>query len=209
MADLGRAALLATVSAAALADVLTIGHLVAVALLAGGAERALRRRLPGLPARDHSRQDRLIDGNGKLFATESAAHVAGPGLGGTLLQAVGAAGDRPGRRGELPGLGAHAVDDQEPGATGRAEEPQAPRADLADGLRYVFGRSFTRAILGAGVIGNFVFGGYTAIVVVFLYESLGSARGVGRAAARRRLGRRGGRRADRRVRSPAASATPG
>jgi MFS family permease len=57
------------------------------------------------------------------------------------------------------------------------EPPPAPRrgtatAELVDGLKYTFGKPFTRVVLGAGVIGNFVFGGYTPIVVVFLYETV-------------------------------------
>jgi MFS family permease len=170
-ADLGRAALLATVSAAVLADALTIAHLVAVALLAGALsvlfDVAYPAYLPSIIPRD-----RLVDGNGTLFATESAAHVAGPGLGGTLLQAVGAAVT------VLVDVVSFLVSALTLWMIRRPEpEPvpagTGPGRDLADGLRYVFGRSFTRAILGAGVIGNFVFGGYTAIVVVFLYETLG------------------------------------
>jgi MFS family permease len=52
-----------------------------------------------------------------------------------------------------------------------ASAPNVTR-ELADGLRYTLGRPLTRAITGAGVAGNFAFGGYLAVVVVFLYETL-------------------------------------
>jgi MFS family permease len=177
-ADLGRAALLATVTTAALANALTIAHLVAVALLAGTLsvlfDVAYPAYLPAIIAKD-----RLVDANGKLFATESAANVGGPGLGGALLQAVGAAGT------VLVDVASFLVSAL---TLWMIRSPEPPvkaagsnvRKDLAEGLRYVFGRPFTRAVLGAGVLGNFVFGGYAAIVVVFLYETLGlSAAAVG------------------------------
>ena len=170
-AGLGRAALLATVTTAALADALTITHLVAVALFAGALSVLFDVAYPAyLPA--IIPKDRLVDGNGKLFATESAANVGGPGLGGALLQAVGAAGT------VLVDVASFLVSALTLWMI-RAPEPAAKkveanaRRDFAEGLCYTFGRPFTRAVLGAGVLGNFVFGGYAAIVVVFLYETLG------------------------------------
>jgi MFS family permease len=171
VADLGRAALLATVTAAAVADLLTIVHLAVVALLAGALsvlfDVAYPAYVPAIIAKD-----RLVDGNGKLFATEAAANVAGPGLGGALLQAAGAALT------VLVDVVSFLVSALTLGMIRAAEpEPTAARTsarrELADGLRYTLGRPLTRAILGAGVAGNFAFGGYLAIVVVFLYETLG------------------------------------
>jgi MFS family permease len=172
-ADLGRAALLATVPAAALADALTIAHLVAVALLTGALSVLFDVAYPAYIPVVVADRARLTDANGKLFATESAAHVGGPGLGGLLLQALGAAG----------AIAVDVVSFLVSAVTLtmiRRPEPPPPkpprgrvRAELVDGLRYTFGRPFTRAVLGAGVIGNFVFGGYNAIVVVFLYETVG------------------------------------
>jgi MFS family permease len=182
-ADLGRAALLATVPAAALADALTVAHLVVVALLAGALSVLFDVAYPAFIPVVVADKARLTDANGKLFATESAAHVAGPGLGGLLLQALGAAGA------VAVDVVSFLVSAVTLGMIRSPEPPPAPagtsaRADLIEGLRYTFGRSFTRAALGAGVIGNFVFGGYNAVVVVFLYESVG----VGEAAVGLLLG---------------------
>jgi MFS family permease len=171
-ADLGRAALLATVPAAALADMLTVPHLVAVALFAGVLSVLFDVAYPAFIPVVVADKGRLTDANGKLFATESAAHVAGPGLGGLLLQAVGAAG----------AIAVDVVSFLISAVTLkmiRSPEPQpvpqrgSARAELMDGLRYTFGRPFTRAVLGASVIGNFVLGGYNPIVVIFLYETVG------------------------------------
>lgn len=176
-ADLGRAALLATVPAAALADLLTVAQLVVVALLAGALSVLFDVAYPAFIPVVVADKARLTDANGKLFATESAAHVSGPGLGGVLLQALGAAG----------AVAVDVVSFLVSAVTLRMirspEPPPAPprgtaRSDLIEGLAYTFGRPFTRAVLGAGVIGNFVFGGYAAIVVIFLYETVG----VGEAA---------------------------
>jgi len=171
VADLGRAALLATVTAAALADALTIAHLIGVALLAGALSVLFDVAYPAyLPT--IIPKDRLVDGNGKLFATESAANVGGPGLGGGLLQAVGAALT------VLVDVASFLVSAltlwmiRSPEPAARGTETNV-RRDLVEGLRYTFGQPFTRVVLGAGVLGNFVFGGYAAIVVVFLYQTLG------------------------------------
>jgi Na+/melibiose symporter-like transporter len=172
VADLGRAALLATVTAAAVADLLTIVHLVVVALFAGALSVLFDVAYPAYVPAIIDR-DRLVDGNGKLLATEAAANVAGPGLGGALLQAAGAGLT------VLVDVASFLVSALTLGMIRAAEpEPKAAsttsaRRELADGLRYTLGRPLTRAILGAGVAGNFAFGGYLAIVVVYLYGSLG------------------------------------
>ncbi|GIJ65296.1 MFS transporter [Virgisporangium ochraceum] len=170
--DLGRAALLATVPAAALADALTVPHLIVVALLAGALSVLFDVAYPAYIPVVVADRSRLTDANGKLFATESAAHVGGPGLGGLLLQAVGAAGA------VVVDVVSFLVSAFTLTLIRSPEPPVSPkggsvRAELVEGLRYTFGRPFTRAVLGAGVIGNFVFGGYNAVVVVFLYETVG------------------------------------
>jgi MFS family permease len=178
-ADLGRAALLATVPAAALADALTLPHLVIVALLTGALSVLFDVAYPAFIPVVVADRTRLTDANGKLFATESAAHVAGPGLGGLLLQALGAAGA------VAVDVVSFLVSAATLAAIRSPEPPPGPRrssarAELVDGLKYTFGKPFTRVVLGAGVIGNFVFGGYTPVVVVFLYETVGlSEAGVG------------------------------
>jgi MFS family permease len=86
-ADLARAGLLLTVPLAAWLGCLGMGQLYAVAALTGAAttlfQIADNAYLPVLIGKD-----RLIEGNSKLEATEAVAEVAGPGLGGLLVQAI-------------------------------------------------------------------------------------------------------------------------
>jgi MFS family permease len=89
IADFGRLVALGSIPfASALASV-TLGHLYVVAFVTGVLtvffDVAYQSYLPELVGIDH-----LVEGNAKLTATESAAHVAGPGVAGALISAVGA-----------------------------------------------------------------------------------------------------------------------
>ena len=83
--DFGRAALLATIPIAYLADVLTLGQLFVVGFFVGTFQVffdvAYMSYLPSLVDRD-----KIIEGNSKFEITRSAAQVGGPGLGGILVQ---------------------------------------------------------------------------------------------------------------------------
>ena len=87
--DAGRALLLASIPAAYVADVLTLGQLYAVAFLAGILtvffDVAYQAYLPSLVEREH-----LVEGNSKLQVTVSGAQIAGPGLAGALISAISA-----------------------------------------------------------------------------------------------------------------------
>ena len=83
--DIGRFALLLVIPALALLDALTITALFAIAFLVGILtvffDVAYQSFLPALVGRAH-----LVDGNGKLEMTRSAAQIAGPGVAGGLVQ---------------------------------------------------------------------------------------------------------------------------
>src|SRR5579885_169061 len=87
MADAGRALLLLSVPAAALAGVLSLAQLYAVALLTETLSVfyivASASLLPALVG-----GEALLEANGKLTASYSAAQVGGPGLAGLLIQLV-------------------------------------------------------------------------------------------------------------------------
>lgn len=89
--DLGRAAVLLTIPLAAAADRLTIGQLVAVALITNALgtcfDLAYRSYLPSLVNRQQ-----LVEANSKLQASASVAEVSGFALGGILVQLLSAAG---------------------------------------------------------------------------------------------------------------------
>ena len=86
-ADLGRAALLASVPAVYAAGWLSVPYLCVVAFLAGLLSTffdvAHASLLPSLV-----RCDQLVDGNSKLEVSRSGAMIIGPGLGGLLIQTV-------------------------------------------------------------------------------------------------------------------------
>ena len=89
-ADLVSAAAYASVPLAWWLDVLTLGQLLLVALVGGVATVFFRTAysvfLPQVVAREH-----LEPANGRLFGTESAMQIAGPGVGGLLAQWFSAA----------------------------------------------------------------------------------------------------------------------
>lgn len=87
VANLGRAITLAVVPTLAVADRLTMHHLYLVAAVTGGLTAAFDvvylAYIPHLVRREN-----LIEANGLLQTTYSAAHAAGPGVGGLLVQAL-------------------------------------------------------------------------------------------------------------------------
>lgn len=88
-ADLGRALLLASIPVAAVAGTLRIEQLYVVAFLEAGLgsffDIAYRSYLPGLVGRG-----RLLEANTKIGMTSAVAELGGPGIGGALVQLVGA-----------------------------------------------------------------------------------------------------------------------
>lgn len=89
--DAARLLIIGSVPVAWAAGSLTMAQLYVVALLAGVGtvffDVSYQSFLPALLKQEH-----LMDGNGKLGATQALAQLAGPGLGGGLVAAFGAAG---------------------------------------------------------------------------------------------------------------------
>lgn len=165
--DLGRAVLLASLPLAAVTGTVTMIQLYVVALGTGALtvlfDVAYQSYLPHLVGREQ-----LVAGNSLLQASASVSEVAGPGVGGLLVQA-------------LTAPYAMLVD-----ATSfvwsagcvtliRAREATAVRApgrhlgrEIAEGLRFVFGHRLLRAIVGCTATGN-LFGTvmFTMVIVLF------------------------------------------
>jgi MFS family permease len=170
-ADLARAALVATVPAAWALDALTLAHLVGVALLVGLLtvlfDVAYPAYLPAVVARE-----RLVEGNGHLQAGQLTATIVGPGLGGVLVQALGAPvallADSASYFASAASISG--IRTAEP-VSDRTERPGL-RADLAEGLRHVWRNTLTRVNMTVAPVANFVFGGYNAVHLVFLYREV-------------------------------------
>jgi MFS family permease len=176
-ADLGRAALLATIPAAALAGLLRIEQLFAVALLSGTlglfADVARGSLMPSLVGRE-----RLADANGKLEMSRSAARVAGPGIGGALVQLMSAP----------LALVADALSflfsavcllrlrlDEAPPVT---QPGRRVWSEIGEGLRVVHESAPLRAQVGATALLNLFAGAITAVEMLFFTRELGVEPGV-------------------------------
>ncbi|WP_086828290.1 MFS transporter [Allokutzneria sp. NRRL B-24872] len=170
-ADLGRAALLATVPLAWWAGSLTLAHLLVVSLLVGALtvffDVAYQAYLPGLVGREH-----LVEGNAKLQASMSVAEVSGPALSGWLVQAVGGANAMLTTAG---GYLASAVFLRRI----RTVEPEPERAaerrllpEMAEGLRFVLGNPLLRAIVSCTATWNLFSSAGMAVLLLFLTRDL-------------------------------------
>jgi predicted MFS family arabinose efflux permease len=168
--DIVASALYASVAIAAWLGILRFGYVLAVAGLAGVANVLFTTgylvQLPTLvPA------DRLIEGNVRLQASVSIAQVSGPGLSGLVVQALGAASalvfnsvsflisavcllriHSPGRIPVRPSAGI--------------------RRTISGGIRFVRHDPYLRRIVTWAALSNLGFGGYEALVVLFLVRCM-------------------------------------
>ncbi|QFU87904.1 enterobactin exporter EntS [Amycolatopsis sp. YIM 10] len=178
-ADFTRAALLISVPLAWWAGVLTLTQLVVVALLTGVCtvffDVAYQSYLPSLVGRDQ-----LLEGNAKLQSSQSVSQVVGPGIGGGLAQLLG-----PANAVLMTGLGflTSALCLLRIRRTEPEPEPhENPKlsAQIAEGLRFVFGNRTLRAITSSTATANFANGIFLAVEMLFLTRTLGlSAAAVG------------------------------
>ncbi|MEU6059254.1 MFS transporter [Streptomyces sp. NPDC047097] len=170
-ADVVRTAAMASVPLAGIAGVLTMAQLYLVALVTGAAtvffDVAHQSFLPRLLPREQ-----LVAGNGALEVVRSSAQVAGPGLGGGLVQLAGAqlaiAANAVGYA--LSALFLLGIKDTE-------ERPKpVPGASLtgevAEGLRFVMRHPLLRVIAAATALGNFLAAILMAVQTVFLVRTL-------------------------------------
>ena len=174
--DVASVVLFASVPVATWLGILTMPQLLGVALLAGVAKvffsTAYRAYLPTLVDADE-----LVAANARLQGGESAAQVAGPGVGGLLAQAFGAAN----------GLLADAVSFVVSllclrGIRAR-EAPRAAvrrplRSEIAEGMRFVARDRLLRVLVVFGGAANLALTAYGAITVAFLVREVGLSPGT-------------------------------
>ncbi|WP_330307911.1 MULTISPECIES: MFS transporter [unclassified Streptomyces] len=119
------------------------------------------------------RVDLRMDANGKLGTTQAFAQLGGPGLGGGLVAAFGAAG----------AMTADAISYLVSvvslcGIRAREEPPPARRADetlrsqIAEGLRFVVGHKILRRVVACTGTANLFNGMSSALAMVFLVRVL-------------------------------------
>ena len=171
-ANLGRATALLSVPVAHWLGVLTIWQLYAVGFAVGVGtvffDLAYMSYLPRLVGRAE-----LVEGNAKLETSRSVAQVAGPGLGGVLVSVLTApvaiAVDAVSYL--LSALLMGRIRTVE--AVASRDERRSLRAELREGLGYVFRHPYQRGIVGAVAISNFFGQLVFAILLVFAVRELG------------------------------------
>jgi Transmembrane secretion effector len=176
--DLVAAVLYGSLPVAAWLGVLTIGQVIVVALLAGGAGvffgTAYQVYLPSIVTAGE-----LVEGNAKLQGSASAAAIGGPGAAGLLAGTLGAAA----------ALLANAISFVVSAVCllrirgGGARTTPAPasrigiRREIADGVRYVAADPYLRPLTIWASLVNLGLTGYGALAVVFLVRTVGLGAG--------------------------------
>lgn len=171
--DLISMAAMASVPIAAWLGLLSVGQLVLVALT-GGACSVLFRTAYKVYLPTFVEPPDLAEANAKLSAATSATQVGGPGIGGMIAQFAGSA------TGMLADAASFAVSfvclTRMPAdrrhADGRARPPRALRAEIGEGVRFVFHDPLLRPLALFGAAANFGFTGFEAILVFFLVRTL-------------------------------------
>jgi MFS family permease len=179
--DLGRAALLASIPVAYVADALTLTQLYVVGFLVGVCtvffDVAYQSYLPALVERDQ-----IIEGNSKLEISRSSAQIGGPGLGGLLVQIFTApyailadAASFLGSGLFILGIRKH---EPRPEPTTADGEKSSLWTELKAGLRFVLGNPNLRAQAGCTGTSNFFSNVSFSIIIVFLVRELELSPGV-------------------------------
>ncbi|MGW5419242.1 MFS transporter [Streptomyces sp. NPDC003943] len=170
--DLLRAAAVASVPVAAGLGVLGLAHLVVVALLVGFAnvlfDVANSTFLPSLvPKEQLTNRNSLVSGSG------AATELAGPGLGGVLVQLVGGAGAM------LLDAVSYAVSAVLLRGLPRAPSPGGPpgpaasvREQIREGWQFVARHPVIRPCVAAATAVNIPYGGLMTLTPVFLVRTL-------------------------------------
>ncbi len=169
--DLARMLIIGSVPLAAAFGALTLGQLYAVALAAGVCtvffDVSYQSYLPALIGTDD-----LVEGNGKLGATQSFAQLIGPGLGGVLVGLVGAA------RALSADAISYAVSVASLLGIRAPEEPPHPdqrqrlRTEIAEGLSFVLRHPILRKIVACTGTANLFGSMAVALEIIFLVRVL-------------------------------------
>jgi MFS family permease len=175
--DLGRAVLLSSIPLAYAFNALTILQLYIVGFLVGSLtvffDVAYQSYLPSLVGREH-----LVDGNGKLEISRSAAAVLGPGLGGLLIGVLRApfaiVVDAVSYLGSA--FFVFLIRRQEAPPEQHDEAVHGPRpgmrAEMAEGLRYVVTHRYLRHIAACTGSSNLFANVGFAVLMVFALREL-------------------------------------
>jgi MFS family permease len=180
--DIGRAIALLSIPIAYWLDVLTYGQLCVVVFLTGSMtvffDVAYQSYLPALVGRDQ-----LADGNSKLEVSRSAAAIAGPGIGGLLIEAIGAAAATFADAVSflVSAVFLRGIKTVEPPVAAADREVHPLRRlgrEIKEGLRYVLGHRVLRLIAGCTATGNFFMNVLMAVFLLYAVRELDYSAGA-------------------------------
>jgi MFS family permease len=172
-ADWGRAALLATVPFAYWLDVLTMAHLYVVAFLTGALTVAffvcINTLFTVLVPREL-----YVEGNSLVNGSRAFSFVAGPSVGGVLVQVLSAPAALLADTASFVGsaLLLRSIDPQEPPVE------EAVRGHVREGLRFVFRTPILRAKLAATAVINFFNFFFFALFILYATSELDISAGT-------------------------------
>jgi len=172
-ANLARAAALGTIPLAALFEVLHLAQLYVVAFLSGTAAIvfvvAYQAFLPTVVPREH-----LIAGNSALRGSEATAQLAGPSIGGLLVQLLAAPLTL--AIGAFAALGSAlavlAIRTPERSPTTAHDDKSVGRA-IGEGVRFVLSHPLLRPLLLSSTIGALCSNTIVSIAVIYAVRDLG------------------------------------
>jgi Major Facilitator Superfamily len=172
--DLVAALGVATVPIAWLAGLLTLAHLVLVSLALGSCAVFFRTAHVAFLPRVVRSQD-LERATARLFGTQSAMQVGGPGLGGLLVQVTSAASavviDAVSFLASWACLARMRPDQLRPSPEPPPRQPLARQ--VREGVRIVAADPFLRFFAMQGGTSNFALTGYGSLLVLFMVRDLG------------------------------------
>jgi MFS family permease len=177
VADIGRLVALGSIPVASALASVTLAHLFVVAFVTGVFtvffDVAYQSYLPELVERGQ-----LVDGNAKLAASESTAHVVGPGIGGALISWLGAStavvADALSYAISFVCLIAIRTPAEVPD---RGENPTSLVTDIREGLRFVWHENRIRAVAFCTATANLFSGVMMAVVLLLMTRLLGFSGG--------------------------------
>jgi MFS family permease len=174
--DLGRASLLASIPLAYALDSLTFGQLYGVAFATGTLAVLFDISYSTLYVAVVARE-RYIEANSLLHGSRSFSYIAGPSVGGTLVQILSAPAALLADAASFLGSAAF---------LGRLDVPEPPlerrttriRDEISDGLFFIFGNSILRpAICGTATLNFFNFA-FWALFLLYATTELGIRAGT-------------------------------
>jgi MFS family permease len=175
--DVIRAVALGSLPFSAAVGILTIGQLYVVALLTGVStvffDVAWQSYLPELIPRAD-----LVEGNAKLTSSQSVAQVAGPPVGGLLIQAITAPYAILVDAVSFLWSAAWVAAIRAPQPRPARVADRSLRREMAEGLRFVLGHPMLRAISACTSISNFFSSVGGAIFLILLARNLHLSAGV-------------------------------